>query len=48
MAMLINASDHNRGYGYGAYGAYGGYGGYGGYGYGQEKELPWWKKIFKS
>ena len=26
----------------------GGYGGYGGYGYGQEKELPWWKKIFKS
>ena len=48
MSMLINASDHNRGYGYGAYGAYGGYGGYGGYGYGQEKELPWWKKIFKS
>ena len=45
MAMLINASDHNRGYGYGAYGAYGGYGGYG---YGQEKLLPWWKKIFKS
>jgi tyrosine-protein kinase Etk/Wzc len=45
MAMLINASDHQRGYGYGVYGSYGGYGGYG---YGQEKELPWWKKVFKS
>ncbi|MDA9111627.1 polysaccharide biosynthesis tyrosine autokinase [Flavicella sp.] len=42
MAMLINASDHQRGYGYGVYGAYGGYG------YGQEKQLPWWKKVFKS
>ena len=39
MAMLINASDHERGYGYGVYGAYG---------YGQQKELPWWKKVFKS
>jgi len=39
MAMLINASDHERGYGYGVYGAYG---------YGQQKEFPWWKKVFKS
>ena len=39
MAMLINASDYQRGYGYGVYGSYG---------YGQEKELPWWKKVFKS
>ena len=39
IAMLINASDHERGYGYGVYGAYG---------YGQQKELPWWKKVFKS
>ena len=39
MAMLINASDHERVYGYGVYGAYG---------YGQQKELPWWKKVFKS
>jgi capsular exopolysaccharide synthesis family protein len=39
MAMLINASDYKKGYGYGVYGAYG---------YGQEEELPWWKKVFKS
>jgi len=42
MAMLINASDHQRNYGYGVYGAYGGYG------YGQIKQLPWWKTLFKS
>ena len=42
MAMLINASDHQRNYGYGVYGAYGGYG------YGQTKQLPWWKTLFKS
>ncbi len=37
MAVLINGSDHNKGYGYGY--------GYGGYGYGKEKPRPWWKKI---
>lgn len=36
MAMLINASDYKKSYGYGAYGAYG---------YGESEVLPWWKKI---
>lgn len=37
MAMLINASDYKKSYGYGAYGAYG---------YGEADVLPWWKRIF--
>jgi tyrosine-protein kinase Etk/Wzc len=41
MALLLNDTQANKGYGYGGYGY-----GYGGYGYG-EKEIkkPWWKKI---
>ncbi|WP_139956314.1 GumC family protein [Flavicella sediminum] len=39
MAMLINASDYKKSYGYGAYGAYG---------YGEVEKLPWWKTIFKA
>ena len=39
MAMLINASDFKKSYGYGAYGAYG---------YGEVEPLPWWKTFFKK
>jgi capsular exopolysaccharide synthesis family protein len=39
IAMLINGSDHVKGYGYGAYGAYG---------YGQQVTKPWWKTIIKG
>lgn len=36
MAILINGSDHSKGYGYGY--------GYGGYGYGNEKPAKWWQR----
>lgn len=36
MAILINGSDHSKGYGYGY--------GYGGYGYGADKPRKWWQK----
>lgn len=39
MAMLINGSDHRKGYGYGNYGAYG---------YGQQETKSWWKSLFKG
>ena len=39
MAMLINASDFKKSYGYGAYGAYG---------YGEVDIKPWWKTFFKK
>ena len=43
MALLLNDTQANKGYGYG----YGGYGyGYGVYGYGEnEIKKPWWKKL---
>jgi tyrosine-protein kinase Etk/Wzc len=34
MAILVNSTDHKKGYGYGY-----------GYGYGQEEPKPWWKRI---
>lgn len=41
MALLLNDTQANKGYGYGGYGY-----GYGGYGYGEtEKKKPWWKKL---
>lgn len=36
MAILINGSDHSKGYGYGY--------GYGGYGYGNDKPAKWWQR----
>jgi tyrosine-protein kinase Etk/Wzc len=36
MAVLINGSDHSKGYGYGY--------GYGGYGYGADKPRRWWQR----
>lgn len=36
MAVLINGSDHTKGYGYGY--------GYGGYGYGGDKPRRWWQR----
>lgn len=36
MAVLINGSDHSKGYGYGY--------GYGGYGYGADKPRRWWRR----
>lgn len=36
MAILLNGSDHTKGYGYGY--------GYGGYGYGAEKPRKWWQR----
>lgn len=36
MAILINGSDHSKGYGYGY--------GYGGYGYGADKPRRWWQR----
>lgn len=36
MAVLINGSDHSKGYGYGY--------GYGGYGYGGDKPRRWWQR----
>jgi len=36
MAVLINGSDHSKGYGYGY--------GYGGYGYGADKPRKWWHR----
>lgn len=36
MAVLINGSDHSKGYGYGY--------GYGGYGYGADKPRRWWHR----
>lgn len=39
MAVLINGSDHTKGYGYGY--------GYGGYGYGHQKPKSWWKRMIR-
>lgn len=36
MAVLLNGSDHSKGYGYGY--------GYGGYGYGNDKGRKWWQR----
>lgn len=36
MAILLNGSDHSKGYGYGY--------GYGGYGYGADKPRKWWQR----
>jgi Mrp family chromosome partitioning ATPase len=42
ISVLLNGSDHTKGYGYGY-----GYGyAYGGYGYGNEEIKPLWRKIF--
>ncbi|WP_395050640.1 GumC family protein [Flavobacterium sp.] len=44
MALLLNDTKTNKGYGYGGYGY-----GYGGYGYGVNVEKkPWYKTIFKK
>jgi hypothetical protein len=40
MALLLNDTQANKGYGYGGYGY-----GYGGYGYGEnENKKTWWEK----